>query len=193
MMSLNGLFGAAPGRTLAVLLTILPGSLWAEACVIAWPDVSIPVPPDVTSFISAECYEFRGSSEEDVSSCIRGEKLGYRAVVQMLEDEIDGEVAAERYRACRNGLASEGGRFHRRRAECMGNSLGYIWRFEFTRRTSRSPLDHPDFASNTSSLEGTTYSRGDLRGPTLNTISSASRIAEEASGDGTFSLLKLVN
>ena len=193
MMSPNRLFSAIPRRTFAVLLAILPGSLWAEACVIAWPDVRIPVPPDVSSFISAECHEFRGSSEENVSSCIRGEKLGYRAVVQMLEDGIDGEVAAERYRSCRNGLGSEGGRFHRRRAECMGSSLGYIWRFEFTRRTSRSPRDHPDFASNASSPEDTAYLRGDLGALSTTSYSSASRMGYDAPVAGTFRLLSLVN
>jgi hypothetical protein len=55
-------------------------------------------------------------------------------VVMMLMDERDGALAAERYRACRAGLGAEGGRFHRRRAECLGCSLGYHWRFEFTRR-----------------------------------------------------------
>ena len=54
----------------------------------------------------------------------------------MLSDPETAEEAAERYRVCQAGLGAYGGRFHRRRAGCIGNSLGYRWRFESTRRAS---------------------------------------------------------
>lgn len=101
-----------------------------------WPNPQIAVPPEVQRFIVAECHYYKATSDETVDACIRGEGYGYRAVVMMLMDEEDGERAAERYRACRAGLGALGGRFHRRRAECIGGSLGYVWRFEFSRRAA---------------------------------------------------------
>ncbi len=132
----------------SAILAVLPGSVLAHCCDIRWPDPSIAVPFEVRSFIAAECRASRGSSEEDLASCIEGEHYGYRAVVAVLMDADTGDRAAELYRACRAGLGAEGGRFHRRRAECMGTSLGILWRFEFTRKASVEGVPrHSDFAS----------------------------------------------
>ena len=128
---------------------LLPGGAMAETSVIRWPDADIALPPEVRSFIIAECNQFRGTSQEDLPSCYRGEAYGYRAVVMMLMDEQDGDIAAERYRACRAGLQAEGGRFHRRRAECIGSTFHYHWRFVFNRRASLGDrLSDRAFASN---------------------------------------------
>lgn len=110
-------------------LTILSGT-----GVPRWPDLSVPVPPLVRQFILAECQEADGTTEEDFGACVAAESLGYRATVMMLTDRESGEAASERYRACRGGLGTEGGRFHRRRAVCMGYFFGVAWRFEPTQR-----------------------------------------------------------
>lgn len=127
---------------LAAALLVL-GSGLASAGPTKWPDPEIPVPDLVLTFIYAECVEFAGMAEEDVDACIAGESHGYRAVVMMLSDPLIGERAAERYRSCRAGLGMLGGRFYRRRAECIGNSFEYHWRFEETRRASILPPERP--------------------------------------------------
>ena len=100
-----------------------------------WPDPEIPVPPLVQSYILDECRRYEGFSEESWNECVRGEGFGFRAVVMLLTDPEIGDQMAERYRICGPGLGDLGGRFHRRRAECMSSHLKYVWRFEFTRRT----------------------------------------------------------
>lgn len=124
---------------LVALLALIPGGIQAHE-LIRWPDAEIAIPTDVGSFIVSECYEFRGTSEEDISACIEGEGYGYRATIGMLTDAATGERAAELYRACQAGLGADGGRFHRRRAECIGTSLGFVWRFEFTRKAEVESL-----------------------------------------------------
>lgn len=114
-------------------LTLATGPAAAE---IKWPDPNIPVPPLVQDYIVAECHYYKGFSEESVRDCILEERYGYRAVVMMLADPKMGEGFAERYRDCAVGLGDQGGRFHRRKAECMGGALCYVWRFEFTREAS---------------------------------------------------------
>ncbi len=108
---------------------------------IKWPDARIPVPTLVRAYIVAECFEFKDTTEEKIHACIRGEMFGYRAVVMMLSEPATGEEAAERYRACRAGLGNFGGRFHRRRAECIATSFGYRWHFEYSRRASTEKTD----------------------------------------------------
>ncbi len=110
----------------------------AGPCTIKWPSASVAVPAEVETYIALECHRWRGFSEEAFPDCIRGERYGYRAVVMMLDDPDTGERAAERYRACAAGLGDHGGRFHRRKAECIGSAFSYIWRFEYTRETSVS-------------------------------------------------------
>ena len=135
------------GFLLRCSLVLLPTYVFAQACQINWPDPDIPVPPLVRSFISDECLAFDRERDGDWQSCIRSEEYGYRAVVMMLSDAQIGQTAAERYRACRQGLGAADGRFHRRRAECMGWSFGYVWRFEYTRRPSLDGPSSPfDFA-----------------------------------------------
>ena len=101
--------------SLATALLVLgsSGTFAAEM----WPDPGIPVPPLVHMFILAECQDYAGAIDEDLGGCIAGEGHGYRATVMMLSDPETGELAAERYQACRAGLGMHGGRFHRRRAE----------------------------------------------------------------------------
>jgi hypothetical protein len=77
-----------------------------------------------------------GYSEETVDACIRRERYGYRAVVTLLTDPEDGDLFAERYRKCVVGLGDLGGRFHRRRAECMSAVDKIVWRFEYTQEAS---------------------------------------------------------
>ncbi len=119
-----------------------------------WPDADIPVPPKVHAYIVAECVDYQSISEETLSECVAGEAYGYRAVVTMLKDPVTGDQSAERYRACRAGLGDYGGRFHRRRAECMGYALGFAWKFEFMERaaaetqTSVARANLPDGAAN---------------------------------------------
>lgn len=103
---------------------------------IKWPDADIPVPPMVHAFIVTECDSYKGSSEENVQECISGERYGYRAVVMMLTDPVRGDEFADLYRDCRAGLGDLGGRFHRRRAECMSCVVRYVWQFEFMQRAS---------------------------------------------------------
>jgi hypothetical protein len=116
------------------LLSVMPGAA-PNACEIRWPDPEITIPPLVQQYIQGECYRYLGETEESFSECIEGEAYGYRAVVAMLSDPLTGEVAAERYRACAAGLGDFGGRFHRRKAECIGSNLNYVWRFEFSQET----------------------------------------------------------
>lgn len=111
------------------------------ACEIKWPDPDVQVPPLVQSYIVSECRSYKGYSEENVHDCIVGERYGYRSVVAMLEDPQRGPEYAERYRSCAVGLGDLGGRFHRRKAECMATVYRYVWRFEFTRQAS---LEHPE-------------------------------------------------
>jgi hypothetical protein len=112
-------------------------------CITSWPDPAIPVPDLVDLFILAECQDSAGITDEDLSACIAGERHGYRATLMMLSDPKTGEYAAERYRDCRAGLRMDGGRFHRRRADCMGRSFGYLWRFESTARALIQQADAP--------------------------------------------------
>lgn len=107
----------------------------AGTTVVRWPDANIPIPPEVRGYILGECARYEGFSEESIDECIRGESYGYRAVVMMLQDATFGEGAAERYRGCAAGLGDLGGRFHRRRAECISEAYCVVWRFEFTRET----------------------------------------------------------
>lgn len=106
-----------------------------------WPDAEIPVPSFVHSFIVAECLDYAGSTEEDVDACVAGERFGYRATVMMLSNPETSEEAAERYRVCQTGLGMHGGRFHRRKAECIGSTFRYKWRFESTRHASIQESD----------------------------------------------------
>lgn len=121
----------------ALILLASVGPLAAHS-LIKWPDPSVEVPKLVRSYIVRECIAYKGTSEETVDECIQGEAYGYRAVVEMLTKPDTGEEAAERYRACAAGLGDFGGRFHRRKAECIGTAFDYVWRFEFTRRASLS-------------------------------------------------------
>ena len=116
---------------LSCLLTA-PGALCAGE--LKWPRTDIPVPPEIQAFITSECHRYKGSSEESVDECIYGERYGYRAVATMLTDDVIGDKAAQRYRVCAAGLGDFGGRFHRRKAECIGKSFLYVWRFEFSLR-----------------------------------------------------------
>lgn len=123
-------------------LHLLVATVWMAlsaplgAIEIRWPDADIPVPPLVQSYIVSECHTYKGFSEESVHDCIQGERYGYRAVVMMLNDPEMGEAFAERYRGCAAGLGDLGGRFHRRKAECMSAVYCQLWRFEFSRRAS---------------------------------------------------------
>lgn len=108
----------------------------AAAGEIRWPDPGIPVPAHVAAYIAAECADGRRSSDEEPRACISGEAYGYRAVVEMLSAADHGAFAAERYRACAAGLGAHGGRFHRRKADCVGAAFGYKWRFEFSERAA---------------------------------------------------------
>ena len=116
------------------LLCVLPCAT-AAACELAWPDSEIKIPPLVQKYILDECNRYVGKSEETFAKCMDGEGYGYRAVVGMLSDPLTGETAAERYRGCAAGLGDFGGRFHRRKAECIGTVLNHKWRFEFALRT----------------------------------------------------------
>ena len=107
----------------------------ADACKIVWPNSEIRVPSLVRSYILSECIRYKGTTEESLEDCIAAEYYGYRAVVTMMADAEIGEKASERYRACAAGLGDYGGKFHRRKAECIGGSLGFVWRFEFSART----------------------------------------------------------
>ena len=130
-------------RGLLMAGLLVAGPSVALAGGIKWPDAEIPVPPLVHSFIVAECLEYAGSADEDVDACIEGERAGYSATLMMLSDTEIGELAAARYRACRAGLGAEGGRFHRRRAECIGSSFHYVWRFHSTKRAALPGLYQP--------------------------------------------------
>jgi hypothetical protein len=118
----------------------------ALASGVAWPDPRIAVPDDVRIFVHAECEEFRGWSEETVDECIAGELYGYRAVVMMLMDEELGEVTAKRYRGCAAGLGNLGGKFHRRKAECVSAVHCIVWRFSFSRETELQDIRKADLS-----------------------------------------------
>lgn len=102
---------------------------------IRWPNPSIPIPEEVRSYIFSECHEFRDWGEETVDQCVSGELYGYRAVVSMLMDVELGEKAAARYRGCAVGLGNLGGRYHRRKAECISKAFCIIWRYAFSKET----------------------------------------------------------
>jgi hypothetical protein len=121
---------------LFAILSLLASQTAAGACEIKWPNADIPVPPLVHDYIVAECHTYKDFAEENEQDCIRGERFGYQAVVTMLSDPVLGDDFAEQYRDCSAGLGDLGGRFHRRRAECMGSVAMYVWRFEFTQRAS---------------------------------------------------------
>jgi hypothetical protein len=98
----------------------------------------------------AECHEFRGWSDETVTDCMSGELFGYRAVVMMLTDHTFGERAAARYRGCAVGLGKLGGRFHRRKAECLSAAYHILWRFAYSEETDsgnirKAETPHPSF------------------------------------------------
>ncbi len=120
--------------------TLLAGCLVAltggpsGASEIKWPDPTIPVPARVQAFIVAECRAFAAAIGESLEECIDGESYGYRATVEMLRDEAHGEAAAVRYRACQSGPGRDGGRFHRRKADCIGRAFGIVRQFEYTDR-----------------------------------------------------------
>lgn len=122
-------------RLASILSLLLASQAQPGPCKIVWPDAEIPVPSLVRDFIASECHRYSGTTEENLDECITAEYYGYRAVVTILADARAGDKAAERYRACAAGLGDFGGRFHRRKAECIGGSLGLVWRFEFTSQT----------------------------------------------------------
>jgi hypothetical protein len=122
-------------RLASILSLLLALQAEADVCRIVWPNAEISIPPLVRDFIMSECNRYLGTTEESLSDCVTAESYGYRAVVTILTDAQTGEKAAERYRACAAGLGDQGGRFHRRKAECIGSSLGLVWRFEFSART----------------------------------------------------------
>ena len=107
-----------------VAILVVPFGPASSAGRLWWPDRTIDVPPAIRSFIHAECVDHARDSQSDLRDCINAEVAGYRATVEMLNDPATGQKAAERYRACRAGLGTIGGRFHRRRAQCIGGSLG---------------------------------------------------------------------
>jgi hypothetical protein len=111
----------------------------ANASDLAWPNPAISIPPLVDSYIASECRRYASFSEETIAECREGERYGYRAVVGLLMDPETGEKAAELYRDCRVGLGDLGGRFHRRRAECMGAAFELYWRFEFADEAAAEP------------------------------------------------------
>ena len=120
-------------RRLASIVSLcLAFNAEADACEIRWPNAEIAIPTLVREFILSECNRYLGTSEESFEDCITAESYGYRAVVTVLLDAQTGIKAAERYRACAAGLGDFGGRFHRRKAECIGGSLGFVWRFEYS-------------------------------------------------------------
>lgn len=119
----------------AAFLAAGAGAGPGEACRLNWPNAEVEVPGDVLTFIAAECRAARGSSEETEAECVRAEAYGYRAQVTMLTDPEIAEAATARYRACSGGMGMIGGKFHRRKADCMGGAFEIIWRFEFSRET----------------------------------------------------------
>ena len=122
-----------------LLLCALPWLTSASALAaydLKWPDADIPGPPLVHDYIVRECHNYKGFSEERIQDCILEERYGYRAVVMMLADLKRGDGFAERYRDCAVSLGDLGGRFHRRKAECMSTVARYRWRFEFTREAA---------------------------------------------------------
>ena len=110
------------------------GATAASATEIKWPDAAIPIPPAVEAFIVAECRNFGDVNKESLGDCVSGERFGYRAVAMLLIDKDLGELAAERYRACEVALRELHGRYHRTRAECIGETFGITWIFEASRK-----------------------------------------------------------
>lgn len=136
-----------PITALLLLATLSPSQAHDHLyCEIRWPNPDIVVPEKVRAYIAWECGKYAGQSEESVADCIRGERYGYRAVVGMLTDPETGERAAARYRACAAGLGDFGGRFHRRKAECIGGSFGFAWRFEYSRHAAVGDAAEMDVA-----------------------------------------------
>lgn len=138
---------------LAVLLAFGAGQASAHCCGLSWPDPDIPVPDEVRTFIRAECRAAQGPTAEpeaeSEAACISAEAYGYRAQVMMLTDENIAETAAERYRVCGGGMGTIGGKYHRRRADCMGIVLEITWRFEFSREAAERTGQHVHFAAAT--------------------------------------------
>ncbi len=122
--------------TLFLIVTAAPGFALDD---VRWPDLGIEIPPRVQTFILAECIETGGTVEETKDECIRAERFGYRAVVTMLKEEETALKSAERYRTCSGGLGSIGGKFHRRKAYCIGKPQGIEWRFEYTQKAALEP------------------------------------------------------
>ena len=120
-----------------LLFCVMP--ITAVSCELTWASAEIPIPAQVRSFISSECRAARDSSEETVEECISAEGYGYRATVTLLTDPLVGDSAVHRYRVCSGGLSTEGGRFHRRKAECTGLPMGLVWRFDRTEETRFHP------------------------------------------------------
>lgn len=127
--------------SLAIALVAFGTNAAFTDCRLMWPDEAIPVPHLVQSFIASECWNRGDGTDEAVDICISEERSGYRATVMMLSDPEIGEMAAERYRACQAGLGTQAGRFHRHRAQCIGSSFQYVWRFQSTRRASMYQSD----------------------------------------------------
>ncbi len=131
------------------IMALVPGAMQAHS-IFRWPDAEIEIPAEVTRFIAVECRAQRRLVEETEDECILGESFGYRAQIALLMDESLGEEAAKRYRICGGGLGSEGARFHRRHADCMGGAFGISWRYEFTRKAELDSESRFDFAQNSS-------------------------------------------
>lgn len=121
---------------LPVALLLIAFEASAQGSNIRWPNANIPVPPEVRTFIADECERYRGFSEESVRECVVAESYGYRAVVTMLVDPAYDDAAAERFRGCAAGLGDFGGRYHRRKAECLSKVHCIVWRYEFSWRAS---------------------------------------------------------
>lgn len=126
--------------TLAAAAILLCCTVAAEATDLRWPDPEIPVPQKVETFIRFECAMHHRQGSEALSQCRQSERFAYRATVMMLLDDEIGERSAERYLICRGGLGIEGGRFHRRRADCIGKAQNISWQYEFSRKASGSAV-----------------------------------------------------
>ncbi len=136
------------GLWVAALATA-PGAGDAQICIFRWPNAEVAIPAEVARFIAAECSAQRRTAEETEAECLQGETFGYQAQVTILMDGALGEAATGRYRSCQSGLGSDGARFHRRRADCIGGAFGITWRFEFSRRAGLESAEETDFADNT--------------------------------------------
>lgn len=129
-------------RCLTVAVLVVAASPCLAFDEFRWPDPDIPVPARVEDFVLAECVEFSGSYEESVDECVRAERFAYRAVVTMLTEAETSARAAERYRICSGGLGRLGGKFHRRKAACIGKPLRIAWRFEFMQKAALERDEH---------------------------------------------------